>query len=203
MRPLLPPGPLVIPLQAWFSGDLEPLRQALRDLESWPLPWVDRIYWEICTLLGQPLQPPSIVWGDHIFPPTLHYRMLYATGGPPQHLLDAPALGERWGRLLEPPSLARHALGLRRSLALLRNGDPWADLAAAVLRHHTDLPTDFFDGRQPISPDGSQAELRLEVERLAHLEWADLNTLIREGAMSTSLPRRDLCYRLSHLGSTT
>ncbi|MCB9529524.1 MAG: hypothetical protein R3F65_14280 [bacterium] len=93
---------------------------------------------------------------------------------------------------------------MARALAALRaDRHPQPDAAFALLRHHTDLPVDFFDGRPLVGGMGGVpvAAVAAELDALAPV-FATAEAFERrvgEGLASASLPRRDLCWRVAGL----
>lgn len=195
-------APLIASL---LAGDAEPLRAALDELGKAWLDDIRRLWWELCTLYGEVVGVVEVEQDGVQWPDGLSFILPQMTGGAPRRLHAPDRLAAQWREALRvPPSRELHrlnALATLQSLRAERHAQP--DSAFALLRHHTDRPVDFWHGRPLVGAGGGQSvgaivgelhELGLELDSMEGFE-----RLVVRGLSSHSLPRRDLCWRLSRL----
>lgn len=207
MRPKPVPGMLAGPVEALIGGNTGPFVAVLDSLADWPLPQVERAWWELSTLYGAVLGRVGAWAETQLIPYTLTSQPLPMTGGPPRRLAEPQELARAWRQaLVEPPSRERHRHNLAATLAAQRaDRHEQPDAADALLRHHTDLPVDMLAGRRPVGAEygrlGSVAAQQLAgLDEVLASSEAFVNHL-QAGLASTSLPRRDLAWRLLQLAA--
>lgn len=202
-----PPDPEIAPLiDALLAGDPAPLVEVLRHLGDWSIYDGERLWWELSTLYGEVIGAMEIAQASRHIPTMLAFRHPRLTGGAPRTIADPTALAATWrAALAVPPTREGHRRAMARTLAALRaDRHPQPDAAFALLRHHTDLPVDFFDGRPLVGVMGGVpvAAIAAELDALApaFATAAAFAQQVGDGLASPSLPRRDLCWRLAGLG---
>lgn len=207
MRPMPPPATLAEPVEALLAGDTGPFIVLLEALDAWPLPQVERAWWELSTLYGAVLGQVMADADGALIPCTLCSTSIPMTGGAPRRLAEPDALARAWRKALaEPPCRERHRHNLASELAAQRAGrHEQPDAADALLRHHTELPVDFLAGRRPVGAEYGRSGT------VAERELADLDAVLassgafmahlQAGLVSPSLPRRDLAWRLLQLAT--
>lgn len=206
MRPCEPPSGLANEINALLQGNPSPAAASLDRLQGWPLDVVQETWWEISTLYGRVAGQLEVQWGNDRFPYSLGFAPLMTTGGPPREIANPEALIHAWRAVLsQPPSRELHRHNMAETLAALRAGThPQPDSADALLRHHTELPIDWLKGRKPV---GTGPHERPEWEAVLDLlplvpvldSQEAFDAHVRAGLDSPSLPRRDLCWRLTRL----
>jgi hypothetical protein len=192
------------PVEALLQGNTAPFLAILDSLADWPLLEVDRAWWELSTLYGVVVGRVAAHADKDLVPYTLAFQPLPMTGGPPEVLAEPQVLAWAWSEALaEPPTRERHRANLKATLAAQRaDRHEQPDAADCLLRHHTDFPVDMI-ARYPVGPEyrrpgsvaaqvltGLDAVLASSDAFVAHLQ---------AGLASSSLPRRDLAWRLLQL----
>lgn len=178
----------------------------LAELGTQPLSAVERMRWELSTALGTVVEAPHVSQGDRLLTQSLAFDAPHMTGGAPRRLVDTDQTVRVWStQAREALTRDRHREAMSETLdALLAGQHPTPDDAFALLRHHTDAPVDFLAGRPLVGPpfgtlgaDELAAELRPLAAALSDASTFD--THVQAGLSSSSLPRRDLSWRLQRL----
>lgn len=207
MRPMPPPPMLADPVEALLQGNTGPLLAIVDSLSDWPMLQVERAWWEISTIYGAVVGCVAAHAGKKLIPYTLICVPLPMTGGPPHELADPQALARDWrAALAQPPTRELHRANVKATLAAQRaDRHEQPDAADCLLRHHTDLPVDFFPGRHPVGPEygrmGSMAAQQLPDLDAALASSDAFARHLQAGLASPSLPRRDLAWRLLQLAA--
>lgn len=196
-------------VDTWLRGDAEALLAWLDELGTQPLWAVERMRWELSTALGTVAEAPHVSQGDRPLTQSLTFDAPLVTGGAPRRLVDADQTVHAWSmRAREALSRDHHREAMSATLdALLAGQHPAPDDAFALLRHHTDSPVDFMAGRPLLgSPFGTLRadELDAELQPLTAVlsDAAAFDAHVQAGLSSSSLPRRDLSWRLQRLPSS-
>lgn len=207
MRPNPPSQMLAGPVEALIQGNTGQFLAILDSLSDWPLMEVEHAWWEISTLFGAVLGRLVAHAGERLVPYTLMFQPPHMTGGPPRELAEPEALVRVWrAALAEPPTRERHRANMKATLAAQRaDRHEQPDAADALLRHHTDLPVDLFAGRFFVGPEyrrlGSVAAQELTGLDAALASSEAFLGHLQAGLASSSLPRRDLAWRLLQLAA--
>lgn len=211
MRPRKPLPEVADMLDALLRGNPAPLIVSFQDIRMGNMYLVQHLWWEISTIYGQVAGHIDEQRGERHYSPSLACRPVMMTGGPPREVANLKALIHAWRKVLgQPPSRELHRRNMAETLAALRAGThPYPDAADALLRHHTDLPVDAFlenfaRGRTHV---GTGPHERPEWEAVLDLlplvpvleSQEAFDAHVRAGLDSPSLPRRDLCWRLTRL----